>query len=97
MEKKNLYALVAFVALAVSAVYSLRSPDKGERVGERPRAIAEIKAGSIATVEVAQPGDKDKVTLTKKGDKWQVTAPYDKPADQTAAKSAAEALEKVRW
>ena len=51
---------------------------QGERVGERPRAIAEIKAGSIATVEVAQPGDKDKVTLTKKGDKWQVTAPYDK-------------------
>ncbi len=97
MERKNLYALVAFVVLAVGAVYSLRAPEKGERVGERPRAIPEIKAGSIATIEVAQPGDKDKVTLTKKGDKWQVTAPYDKPADQTVAKSAAEALEKVRW
>ena len=41
MEKKTLYALVAFVALSVAAVVSLRSPDKGERVGERPRAVAE--------------------------------------------------------
>ena len=97
MEKKNLYALVAFVVMSVAALYSLRSPEKGERVGERPRAIAEIKAGSVSTIEVAQPGDKDKVTVVKKGDKWQVTAPYDKPADQTVAKAAVEALEKVRW
>ena len=97
MEKKTLYALVAFVALSVAAVVSLRSPDKGERVGERPRAVAEIKAGSVGTLEVSQPGDKDKVTLVKKGDKWQVTAPYDKPADPSTAKTAAEALEKVRW
>lgn len=97
MEKKNLYALVAFVALTVAAVYSLRSPERGERVGERPRAIAEIKAGSIGSLEVAQAGDKDKVSLSKKGDKWQVTAPYDKPADPTVAKAAVEALEKVRW
>ena len=97
MEKKNLYALVAFVALSVAAVFSLRSPEQGERVGERPRAIAEIKPGSIGSLDVAQPGDKDKVSLTKKGDKWQVTAPYDKPADPTVAKAAVEALEKVRW
>ena len=97
MEKKNLYALVPFVALTVAAVYSLRSPERGERVGERPRAIAEIKAGSIGSLEVAQAGDKDKVSLSKKGDKWQVTAPYDKPADPTVAKAAVEALEKVRW
>lgn len=97
MEKKNLYALVAFVALSVLAVFSLRSPERGERVGERARAIAEIKPGTIGSLEVAQPGDKDKVSLTKKGDKWQVIAPYDKPADPTVAKAAVEALEKVRW
>lgn len=97
MEKKNLYALFGFLVLAVFAAYSLRSPEKGERVGARPRPITEIKAGTIASLEVAQPGDKDKVTLSKKGDKWHVTAPYDKPADQAAVKSAVEALEKVRF
>lgn len=97
MEKKNLYALVAFVALSVLAVISLRSPERGERVGERARAIAEIKPGTIGSLDVSQPGDKDKVSLTKKGDKWQVVAPYDKPADPTVAKAAVEALEKVRW
>lgn len=97
MEKKNLYALLALVALCGLAFYAMRTPEKGERVGEKPRAIAEIKSDKIATLEITQPGGADKVTLTKKGDKWQVTAPYDKPADQAAAKAAAEALEKIKW
>ncbi len=97
MEKKNLYALLALVALCGLAFYAMRTPEKGERVGEKPRAIAEIKSDKIATLEIAQPGGSDKVTLTKKGEKWQVTAPYDKPADQAAAKAAAEALEKIKW
>lgn len=97
MERKNIFALVALALLVGLAVFSLRSPEKGDRVGERPRPVAEIKPGSISTLEVTQPGGKDKVTLTKKGDKWQVTAPYDKPADQGAAKAAVEALEKLKW
>jgi hypothetical protein len=97
MERKNVFALIALVVLAGLAVLSLRSPEKGDRVGERPRPVAEIKAGSITTLEVTQPGGKDKVTVTKKGDKWQVTSPYDKPADQGATKAAVEALEKLKW
>lgn len=97
MEKKNLFALGALIALVALAFYAMRTPEKGERVGEKPRAIAEIKASDIATLEIIQPGGSDKVTLTKKGEKWQVTAPYDKPADQSAAKSAVEALEKIKW
>jgi len=97
MEKKNLFALGALIALLGLAFYAMRTPEKGERVGEKPRAIAEIKAASVATLEISQPGGGDKITLTKKGDKWQVTSPYDKPADQNAAKSAAEALEKIKW
>ena len=73
MEKKTLYALGAFVALAVLAVIALRSPEKGERVGDRPRPVPEIKKDSVATLEITQAGGKDKVTITKKGDKWQVT------------------------
>jgi hypothetical protein len=97
MERKNIFALAALAVLVVLAVFSLRAPEKGDRVGERPRPIAEVKAGAIAALEVTQPGGKDKVTLARKGDKWQVTSPYDKPADQGAAKAAVEALEKLKW
>lgn len=97
MEKKNLFALGALIALLGLAFYAMRTPEKGERVGDKPRAIAEIKAANIGSLEIAQPGGSDKITLTKKGEKWQVTAPYDKPADQSAAKSAVEALEKIKW
>ena len=40
MEKKTLYALVALVALVLLSVVTLRSPDKGDRVGDKPRPIA---------------------------------------------------------
>lgn len=97
MDRKNLYALLLFLVLAGLAIQTLRSPEKGDRVGARPRPFPEIKPGTIASLEITQPGGKDQVSVSKKGDKWQVTAPYDKPADQSVAKSAAEALEKVRF
>lgn len=96
MEKKNVIAVLLLLALGAAAFFVMRSPEKGDRVGEKPRPLAEVKAANIATLELTQPGG-DKVTLTKKGEKWQVTAPYDKPADQAAVKSAVEALEKVKW
>ena len=97
MEKKTLYALIALLVLGGLSVYVMRAPEKGDRVGEKPRPLPEIKPGTIASLELAQPKETDKVTLSKKGDKWQVTAPYDKPADQTAVKSVVEALEKMKW
>ena len=97
MEKKTLYALIALLALGGLSIYVMRSPEKGDRVAERPRPLAEIKPGSIAQIELTQPKGADKVTLSKKGEKWQVTAPYDKPADQSAVKSIVEALEKMKW
>jgi len=97
MERKNLFALTALLVLVAVAVYVMRLPEKGDRIGDRPRPLPELKASNIATLELTQPGGTDKVTLTKKGEKWQVTAPYDKPADQAAVKAATEALEKVKW
>lgn len=97
MEKKNIYAVLVLVILAGLAVYSMRTPDSSERVGERPRALPALVAANIASLELAQPGGTDKVTLTKKAEKWQVTAPVDKPADQQAVKTAVEALEKLKW
>ena len=97
MEKKTVYALIALLVLGGLSVYVMRAPEKGDRVGEKPRPLPEIKAGSIAQLELTQAKGADKVTLSKKGDKWQVTAPYDKPADQAAVKSVVEALEKMKW
>ncbi len=97
MEKRNLFALIALLLLGGGVFWVMRAPEKGERVGERPRPLPELKSSAIVTLEIAQPGGADKVTLTKKAEKWQVTAPYDKPADQSAVKSAVEALEKIKW
>ncbi len=97
MEKKNLFALTALLVLVGAAIFVMRSPEKGDRVGERPRPLSEIKSSAISTLTITQPGSKDEVTLTKKGEKWQVTAPYDKPADQAAVKAAVDALEKIKW
>ena len=72
MEKKTLYALIALLALGGLSVYVMRAPEKGDRVGERPRPLPEVKPGSIAQIELTQPKGTDKVSLSKKGDKWQV-------------------------
>ncbi len=97
MEKKTIYALMALIGLGALAVLVLVRPDKHERVGEKQRPLAEIKAEQVKTLEITQPGGKDPVTIAKQNDKWQVTAPFNKPADQAAVKSAVESLEKVRW
>lgn len=97
MEKKTLYALAALLILGVVAIIVTQRPDKGERVGDKPRPVPEIKADKVALLQITQPEGKDAVTLQKRGDKWQVTAPYDKPADQAAVKSAVESLEKMKW
>lgn len=97
MEKKNIYALIAVLLLGGLAIVAMRAPEKGDRVGEKPRPVAEIKSGAIATVEVMQPGGKDAVKITKQGERWQVVSPYDKPADQSVVKSAVESLEKAKW
>lgn len=97
MEKKNIYALGALVLLAVLSIVMLKRPEKGERTGERPRPVPELKADAVKSLEVAQPPGTDKVTIAKQGDRWQVTSPYDKPADGKAVKDVLDQLEKVRW
>src|SRR5579872_2369079 len=97
MEKRTIYALLALIAMASLAVIVLVRPEKHERTGEKERPLAEVKADQVRSLTLTQPGGKDTVTLAKQNDKWQVTSPYDKPADQQAVKSALESLEKMRW
>jgi len=95
MNRKTLTALVILGVLIVAAVVVLRQPEKGERVGDRPRPIAKLPAGSFDTLTVTKGAST--TTIKKTGDKYEITAPVTYPADDTVAKQAFEALEKLEF
>ena len=90
MNRKNLTALLVLVVLIVVAVVVLRQPEKGQRVGERPRPLPKIAAGSFDTLAVTKAGAT--TTIKKDGDKFKVVTPVQYPADETVAKPALEAV-----
>lgn len=95
MSRKNLTTLLVLAALIVAAVVVLRQPEKGERVGERPRPIAKLAPGSFDTLTVTKAGVA--TTVKKDGDKFKVVAPIQYPADENVAKQAFEAIEKLEF
>jgi hypothetical protein len=95
MNRKNLTTLLVLAVLAVVAIVVLRQPEKGQRVGERPRPIPKLAAGSFDAITVTKA---DVATTVKKdGDKYKVVAPIQFPADDNVAKQAFEALEKLEF
>jgi hypothetical protein len=74
MEKRTLYALVAFFVLGLGAFLVMRQPDKGDRVGPKPRPVAAFKAADIQTLEVTSE-KQEKVTLEKAGTTWRIKQP----------------------
>jgi hypothetical protein len=95
MNRKTLTALALFGILGVIAAVVLRQPQKGERVGERPRPIPKIAPGSFDTLAVTKAGAT--TVITKQGDTYRVTAPVSYPADENVAKQAFESLEKLEF
>jgi Domain of unknown function (DUF4340) len=95
MNRKTLTALAVLGILAVVTAVVLRQPQKGERVGERPRPIAKLAPGAFDTIAVTKAGVT--TTIVKSGDKYNVTAPTKYPADENVAKQAFEALEKLEF
>jgi Domain of unknown function (DUF4340) len=93
MNRKTLTALVAFAALAVIALFALRQPEKGERSSERPRPMAKINAGDVDTLEVTRGGAT--TVIKKDGAKYKVTSPVAYAADETTAKAAFDAMDKL--
>lgn len=96
MEKKTLYAVIAVLALGLSAVLVLRSPEKGQRVGPPPRPIPQIKAAEITGLELTTE-KKEKVVLEKQpgSASWRLKSPGDHPADPQIVKSVTEGIEKL--
>jgi hypothetical protein len=93
MNRKTQIALAVFGVLALVTVVTLRQPEKGERVGERPRPIPTLKTGDFDTLAVTKAGKT--AVIKKAGDKYTVAEPAGYPADETAAKAAFEAVEKM--
>ena len=95
MNRKNLTALAVLGVLIIVAVVVLRQPEKGQRVGERPRPIPKLAAGSFDTLVVTKANAT--TTIKKDGDKYKIVSPVSYAADENVAKQAFEAIEKLEF
>jgi hypothetical protein len=93
MNRKTALAFGAFLLLSVIAFIALRSPEKGERRGDRPRPIAKINPTDYDTLAVTR--NKATTVLHRDKGKFTVISPVNYPADEAAAKAAFEAVEKL--
>jgi hypothetical protein len=96
MEKRTLYALVAFVVFGLGAFLVMRAPEKGQRSGPRARPLNPPKAADVVHLDITT--DKgENVSLEKSGSAWRIQSPKDWPADQAAVKSLVDGLEKMTF
>jgi hypothetical protein len=93
MNRKTVLAFGAFILLSVVAVVLLRSPEKGERRGDKPRPMAKIQPTEWNTLAVTR--NKQTTVIYRDKGTWRVTSPVDYPADETAAKAAFQAVENL--
>lgn len=95
MNRKTLTALAVLGLLIVVAVVVLRQPEKGQTVGERPRPVPKLAAGSFDALSVTKANAT--TTIKKDGDKYKIVAPGNYVADENVAKQAFEAVEKLEF
>jgi len=95
MNRKTLTALAVLGLLIVVAAVVLRQPEKGQTVGERPRPVPKLAAGSFDTLTVTK--GTSTTTIKKDGDKYKIVAPGTFTADENVAKQAFEAIEKLAF
>lgn len=95
MKKNTLIAGGAFVVLGIVAFTVLKSPEKGQRVGDGPRPVAKLTAADFDTLEITKDGKA--TTLKRNGEAFSVTAPVAYAADKEAAKEAFEGIEQLEF
>jgi hypothetical protein len=93
MNRKTLAALAAFAVLGLIAFFKLRQPEVGERESDRPRPIAKVDPAALDTIEITRTGVT--TTIVRDGTKYKITAPVAYAADDTNAKAAFDAIEKL--
>lgn len=94
MNRKTTIALVLFIAMGLAAYLVLRQPPKGQRTAERPRPIPALDGKAIKRVTISEHG-KPPIVLERKENAWALTKPVSYPADEHAARSLVEKLEKL--
>jgi hypothetical protein len=95
MNKKTIIAGGAFAFLGAVSLGVLRTPEKGQRVGEGPRPLAKLSANDFDTLEIIKDGKA--TTLKRTGAEFSVTAPVQYAADKEPAKEAFEAVEQLEF
>lgn len=95
MNRKTLIAVGVLAVLAIVAAMVLRQPEKGQTVGEKPRPVPKLAAGSFDTLTVTK--GTSTTTIKREGDKYKITAPGAFVADENVAKGAFEVLEKLEF
>jgi hypothetical protein len=93
MNRKTLTAVAAFAILGLIAFFALRQPEKGEGVNDRARPLPPIAAGTLDSISITRQGVTS--TITRAAGKYKVTAPVAGEADESNAKGAFDALEKL--
>lgn len=98
MEKKTLIALLLVLGLGGLAGFLWWRQHKEETSPkEKPHPLMKLHASDIAALEMTQPGGKDKASLKRKGEAWQLVTPMVKPAETALVQQAIENLEKMTW
>ena len=96
MQKKTLMALGALAALGLLAFLTMRAPEKGTKVGARPRPFPAFKTTDVAEVDLSSK-DKEHVVIHKDGAFWKITKPSAFSADQITVKNTIDMLEKMSF
>lgn len=100
--EQKLYAAVGVVAILAIVAYMVTKDKKEEFAEHTVSAAKDLPAIKVSkedadkiTKFVLKNKDAEAVTLEKKGDAWEVTAPLSAAADQNAIKSLVENIQKI--
>jgi hypothetical protein len=93
MQRRTQIALGVFLCLGVATYFQYQEPERGTRVGEKPRPVAKLKKDQIKQVTITAKGHT--VTLSRDGQKWMVSSPLRYPADKYAAETMQKKLEEL--
>lgn len=86
-SKTRWLALTALVLVALNLLFGGAGADRSERP-----VLPGVRSDAVTRIELS--GAEDKVVLEPRGDRWQVTGPYQADADQEAVKAVLAAFRK---
>lgn len=96
MNRKTLGALLVFVLLLGIVYYLQTRPEKGQRLGERPRPLGQLEKKRVKKVTITSKG---KTVVLQRGAKesWRLSSPVSYEADKSAADAMVEKLAQLEF